>query len=52
MRGIRWRALAALAAAGDFDNRAGQPYRAPVKVGRNEPCPCGGGTKYKKCCGR
>jgi hypothetical protein len=43
---------AALAAAGDFDNRAGQPYRAPVKVGRNEPCPCGSGTKYKKCCGR
>jgi uncharacterized protein YecA (UPF0149 family) len=21
------------------------------KVGRNEPCPCGSGTKYKKCCG-
>jgi len=28
--------------------------RAPVrsaKVGRNEPCPCGSGKKYKKCCG-
>ncbi|MBI5083521.1 MAG: SEC-C domain-containing protein [Acidobacteria bacterium] len=27
---------------------------APVrseKVGRNEPCPCGSGKKYKKCCG-
>lgn len=23
-----------------------------VKVGRNEPCPCGSGRKYKKCCGR
>ena len=23
-----------------------------VKVGRNEPCPCGSGKKYKKCCGR
>ena len=22
------------------------------KIGRNEPCPCGSGTKYKKCCGR
>ena len=29
-----------------------QPYRAPPKVGRNEPCPCGSGKKYKKCCGR
>ena len=24
----------------------------PVRVGRNEPCPCGSGKKYKKCCGR
>lgn len=23
---------------------------APVKVGRNDPCPCGSGKKYKKCC--
>lgn len=22
------------------------------KIGRNEPCPCGSGTKYKKCCGK
>ena len=22
------------------------------KVGRNEPCPCGSGKKYKKCCGQ
>jgi uncharacterized protein YecA (UPF0149 family) len=21
------------------------------KVGRNDPCPCGSGKKYKKCCG-
>ncbi|WP_444814782.1 SEC-C metal-binding domain-containing protein [Variovorax flavidus] len=21
------------------------------KVGRNEPCPCGSGVKYKRCCG-
>jgi uncharacterized protein len=29
----------------------GGPGR-PAKVGRNEPCPCGSGRKYKKCCGR
>ena len=23
-----------------------------VKVGRNDPCPCGSGKKYKQCCGR
>ena len=33
------------------------PRRQPVqrnaaKVGRNDPCPCGSGKKYKKCCGR
>ncbi|MFB3142119.1 MAG: SEC-C metal-binding domain-containing protein, partial [Acidobacteriota bacterium] len=26
--------------------------RTTRKVGRNEPCPCGSGKKYKKCCGR
>lgn len=26
--------------------------RQGPKVGRNEPCPCGSGKKYKKCCGR
>ncbi len=26
--------------------------RETAKVGRNEPCPCGSGKKYKKCCGR
>ena len=26
------------------------PARAPVKVGRNDPCPCGSGRKYKRCC--
>lgn len=32
----------------------GSPFRddAYPKVGRNEPCPCGSGTKYKKCYGR
>ena len=27
------------------------PYRAPPKVGRNDPCPCGSGKKYKACHG-
>jgi len=32
---------------------AQQPVRRDQpKVGRNEPCPCGSGRKYKKCCGR
>jgi SWIM/SEC-C metal-binding protein len=25
--------------------------KAQVKTGRNEPCPCGSGKKYKRCCG-
>jgi preprotein translocase subunit SecA len=30
-----------------------EPYRrGDEKVGRNDPCPCGSGKKYKKCCGR
>ncbi|HOW59919.1 MAG TPA: SEC-C metal-binding domain-containing protein, partial [Candidatus Omnitrophota bacterium] len=34
------------------DNRAPEPIRrAAEKVGRNDPCPCGSGKKYKKCCG-
>ena len=29
-----------------------QPVRKNEKVGRNDPCPCGSGLKYKKCCGK
>lgn len=30
-----------------------KPYvRSDKKVGRNDPCPCGSGLKYKKCCGK
>ena len=29
-----------------------QPKRVSVKVGRNDPCPCGSGKKYKQCCGK
>ena len=29
-----------------------RPVKKGEKVGRNDPCPCGSGKKYKKCCGR
>lgn len=29
-----------------------QTVRNEAKVGRNDPCPCGSGKKFKKCCGR
>jgi preprotein translocase subunit SecA len=29
-----------------------EPVKKDKKVGRNDPCPCGSGKKYKKCCGR
>ncbi len=50
-------AMAGVAMDGDGDG-AGEvsidlPVRRAVpKVGRNEPCPCGSGKKYKNCCGR
>jgi SWIM/SEC-C metal-binding protein len=28
------------------------PVRAEAKPKRNDPCPCGSGKKYKRCCGR
>ncbi|GAB5560728.1 MAG: YchJ family protein [Synoicihabitans sp.] len=28
------------------------PIKKEPKVGRNDPCPCGSGKKFKKCCGR
>ncbi|MDO4975911.1 MAG: preprotein translocase subunit SecA [Eubacteriales bacterium] len=35
------------------DSVAKGPYRRKeAKVGRNDPCPCGSGKKYKQCCGR
>lgn len=35
------------------NDRKSQPIRRKgKKVGRNDPCPCGSGKKYKKCCGR
>jgi len=37
--------------AGSGDMQVQQVVRAGEKVGRNDPCPCGSGKKYKKCCG-
>jgi preprotein translocase subunit SecA len=56
---------AASAAAGSSGERASdivsqaaeaiekaKPVKAGPKVGRNDPCPCGSGKKYKQCCGK
>lgn len=29
-----------------------EPFRRGAKIGRNDPCPCGSGKKYKNCCGK
>ena len=34
------------------DQRNAHTVRNTVKVGRNDPCPCGSGKKYKFCCGK
>ena len=41
-------------ASGDNDSGAARKpiKRSQEKVGRNAPCPCGSGKKYKKCCGK
>ena len=35
-----------------MDQKRSHTFVADKKVGRNDPCPCGSGKKYKKCCGR
>jgi len=39
------------AAAAEAQVKA-KPVRTGPKVGRNDPCPCGSGKKYKQCCGK
>lgn len=34
-----------------FDDKTGQKVKV-LDIGRNAPCPCGSGKKYKKCCGK
>lgn len=37
----------------DDDIEVQKPFvREQIKIGRNDPCPCGSGKKYKKCCGK
>ena len=41
--------------SGPTDGEVGEgraPAKAEPRIGRNDPCPCGSGKKYKKCCGR
>ena len=33
------------------EEKPSKPVTKKDKVGRNDPCPCGSGKKYKKCCG-
>ncbi|MFV1979893.1 MAG: SEC-C metal-binding domain-containing protein, partial [Rhodothermia bacterium] len=46
----------ATGSAGDASRRdpttKAQPVTAGAKIGRNDPCPCGSGKKYKQCHGR
>lgn len=35
-----------------LEQRKSGTIRKEKKIGRNDPCPCGSGKKYKKCCGR
>ena len=35
----------------DFQENVKQPVKNGEKIGRNDPCPCGSGKKYKNCCG-
>jgi preprotein translocase subunit SecA len=41
---------ARMAGGGEYQH-VQQVVRSGAKVGRNDPCPCGSGKKYKKCCG-
>jgi preprotein translocase subunit SecA len=41
---------ARMAGAGEYQP-VQQVVRGSAKIGRNDPCPCGSGKKYKKCCG-
>jgi preprotein translocase subunit SecA len=53
--GARPRAVAAdgaTTATQEDDRPKRAPVRVDVKIGPNDPCPCGSGKKYKKCCGR
>ena len=49
---IKREKVAEITATGSGDgSEKKQPVRSGKKIGPNEPCPCGSGKKYKKCCG-
>ena len=37
---------------GETAEQSKKPAKSAAKVGRNDPCPCGSGKKYKNCCGK
>ena len=48
---VKRQQVAKITAAGGGDNTVKkQPVVKKIKVGRNDPCPCGSGKKYKNCC--
>ena len=50
--GFRHKDTGSLSYSGGNDNASEPaPAKAAPRVGRNDPCPCGSGKKYKKCCG-
>jgi preprotein translocase subunit SecA len=34
-----------------YEGEPSKPVHTGEQIGRNDPCPCGSGKKYKKCCG-
>jgi predicted aspartyl protease len=46
MFSFRWPSLERV----DYTKKVSSASKSPPVVGRNEPCPCGSGKKYKKCC--
>ena len=48
----RERMQAAASSGGQDKQQKQQPIVKPDEPGRNDPCPCGSGKKYKRCCGR
>lgn len=43
--------ITATSSGGEDESVKKEPVRKAKKVGPNDPCPCGSGKKYKKCCG-
>jgi uncharacterized protein len=47
-----WRGKGPRPDSAPFSAGPGRQDHASSKVGRNDPCPCGSGKKFKKCCGK